>query len=77
MISDRIEALLADKGYGAAAIREGTAGAEINAVIPQRATGVIRSRTTSQNTDGAIKLNDSSTGSRTSVATSDAFVHKH
>ena len=36
MIADRIDALLADKGYDADAIREELAGAEIEAVIPAK-----------------------------------------
>jgi transposase len=36
MIADRIEALLADKGYDADAIREELAQAEIEAVIPAK-----------------------------------------
>jgi len=36
MIADRIEALLADKGYDADAIREEIAKAEIEAVIPAK-----------------------------------------
>lgn len=36
MIADRIDALLADKGYDADAIRQELADAEIEAVIPAR-----------------------------------------
>jgi transposase len=36
MIADKIEALLADKGYDADAIREELADADIEAVIPAR-----------------------------------------
>lgn len=36
MIADKIEALLADKGYDADAIREELANAEVEAVIPTK-----------------------------------------
>jgi transposase len=36
MLADRIEALLADKGYDADAIRKGLAKADIEAVIPTK-----------------------------------------
>ena len=36
MIADKIEALLADKGYDADAIREEIASAKIEAVIPSK-----------------------------------------
>lgn len=36
MIADRIDALLADKGYDADAIREALASADIEAVIPAK-----------------------------------------
>jgi IS5 family transposase len=39
MIADKIEALLADKGYDADAIREELTKADVEAVIPPRATG--------------------------------------
>jgi transposase len=37
MVADRIDALLADKGYDADAIREELADAEVEAVIPAKA----------------------------------------
>ncbi len=38
MVANRIDALLADKGYDADAIREDLADAEVEAVIPAKAT---------------------------------------
>jgi IS5 family transposase len=49
MLADRVEALLADKGYDADSIREELAKADGEAVIPaKRATAAYRSRTTAK-----------------------------
>jgi hypothetical protein len=61
MLADRIEALLADRGYDADAIRQELA----NAVIPTKATAAYRSHMIAKNTVGAISSSACSTGSKT------------
>ena len=53
MIADRIEALLADKGYDADAIRQEIAKAGVEAVIPAKATAALPPRMIARNTAGA------------------------
>ncbi|BCH33368.1 hypothetical protein MesoLjLc_52980 [Mesorhizobium sp. L-8-10] len=53
LIADRIEAMLADKGYDAGATREEIAKAEVEAVIP--ATAATRPSMAKANTDGATR----------------------
>ena len=65
MLADRIESLLADKGYDADAIREELARADVEAVIPAKATAVSKSRMIARNTAGATSSSACSTSSRT------------
>ncbi|MEG3168196.1 hypothetical protein U1737_08335 [Sphingomonas sp. LB3N6] len=49
MLADQIEALLADKGYDADAIRQELAMADVEAVIPPKVAASYRSRIIARN----------------------------
>jgi IS5 family transposase len=68
MIADKIEALLADKGYDADAIREELTKADVEAVIPAKSNRRGPSRTTAKNIAGATSSSACSTSSRTGGA---------
>jgi transposase len=68
MVADKIEALLADKGYDADAIREELARADIEAVIPARRNRKDPTPHDPENTSGVISSSDRSTSSRTGGA---------
>ena len=53
MIADRIEALLADKGYDSDAIRQEIAKAGVEAVIPAKSNRRAPTRMIARNTVGA------------------------
>jgi hypothetical protein len=53
MVADRIDAMLADKAYDAAAIRKDLANDDIEALFPARATAATRRRMTEPSTAGA------------------------
>ena len=65
MLGDRIEALLADKGYDADAIRAELAAAGVEAVIPTKGNRRVPSRTIARNTAGAISSSACLASSRT------------
>lgn len=65
MIADRIEALLADKGYDADAIREDLAAADIEAVIPAKSNRRNPVPHDREKYRGAISWGFCSTSSRT------------
>ncbi|WP_380784436.1 transposase [Sphingomonas sp. R86520] len=65
MLADRIEALLADKGYDADAIRQELARADVEAVIPTKSNRRIPIPHVARNTVGAISSSVCSASSRT------------
>ncbi len=65
MMTDCIEAFLADRGYDADAIRQEIAAAGVEAVIPAKSNRLDPSRTTGPKTNGAISSSGCSTNSRT------------
>jgi IS5 family transposase len=65
MITDKIEAFLADRGYDADAIREELAKAEVEAVISAKSNRKSPLRMTEKSTVGETSSSASSTNSRT------------
>jgi hypothetical protein len=65
MIADKIEALLADKGYDADAIREELTKADVEAVIPAKSNRREPIAHDRENTAGATSSSACSTNSRT------------
>ncbi|MGI4957065.1 MAG: hypothetical protein ACRYGI_05625, partial [Janthinobacterium lividum] len=73
MLADRVDALLADKGYDADTIRAELAEADVEAVIPTKSTAGYRSRMIARNTAGGTSLSACSTSSRTGAVSRHAM----